>query len=130
MAAAALGVFAGLGGATHGPGEMLQGNVDPSGLLISAWPGLTALNGEPAMTIMPSYLVAGILTIIVGVAVAVWAAKYLKRGDGALVMIMLSIMLLLVGGGLVPPIIGIGAGLLAAWSSHSDEKKDGKEVGT
>ena len=29
VAASALGIFTGLGGATHGPGEMLQGNVAP-----------------------------------------------------------------------------------------------------
>jgi hypothetical protein len=107
---------------------MLQGNVAPSGLLISAWPGFTALNGEPAMTLLPSFLVAGILTIIVGVAVAVWAARYLKHGDGAPVLVLLSIALLLVGGGIVPPIIGIGAGLLGTWSTYSDEKRSGREV--
>ncbi len=78
-----LGIFAGLGGATHGPGEMLQGNTVPSTLIIEAWPELTALAGEPAMTIIPSFMITGVLTI-------------------------------LVGGGLVPPLFGIAAGIIAA----------------
>ncbi len=46
-AASVIGIFAGIGGASHGPGEILQGNVAPSGIMIQAWPGLTQLGGEP-----------------------------------------------------------------------------------
>jgi hypothetical protein len=112
VAASALGIFAGLGGASHGPGEMLQGNIAPKRLVIEAWPELTALQGEPAMTIIPSFLVSGILTVIVGVLVAVWAAKFVQRKNGGLVLILLSIILLLVGGGLFPPVFGVAAGLI------------------
>jgi len=85
--------------ASHGPGEMLQGNISPDGLVIEAWPELTVLAGEPAMTIIPSFLVTGILTIIFGLLVAVWAAKFVQRKNGGLVLILLSIIMLLVGGG-------------------------------
>ena len=112
IASSALGVFGGLGGASHGPGEMLQGNVAPNSLVIEAWPELTALQGEPAMTIIPSFLVSGILTVIVGVLVAVWAAKFIQRKNGGLVLILLSIIMLLVGGGLFPPVFGVAAGLI------------------
>jgi hypothetical protein len=112
IAASALGVFAGLGGASHGPGEMLQGNIVPNSLVIKAWPELTALAGEPAMTVVPSFLVSGILTVIVGVIVAVWAAKYVQRKHGGLFLILLSVLLLLVGGGLFPPVFGVAAGLI------------------
>lgn len=30
--ASVLGIFAGVGGASHGPGEILQGNIAPSGI--------------------------------------------------------------------------------------------------
>jgi hypothetical protein len=83
VAASALGIFAGLGGASHGPGEILQGNMAPSGLVIEAWPELTALQGEPAMTIIPSFLITGILTVIFGLIVAVWAAKFVQRKTAA-----------------------------------------------
>jgi len=112
IAASALGIFAGLGGASHGPGEMLQGNIAPNSLVIESWPELTALQGEPAMTIIPSFLVSGVLTVIVGVLVAVWAAKFVQRKNGGITLILLSIILLLVGGGLFPPAFGVAAGVI------------------
>jgi hypothetical protein len=112
LAASALGIFSGLGGATHGPGEMLQGHVAPNGLYIQAWPSLTALNGEPAMTIIPSYLITGVLTIVVGVLLAVWAGKFIMHKNGGIILVFLSILLLLVGGGLIPPFFGVAGGLI------------------
>ena len=114
-----VGVFMGLGGATHGPGEILQGNVAPSGIYIRAWPALIQLDGEPAMTLIPSFLVTGILAIILGLAVAVWAAKYLNSKNGGLILIVLSIIMLLVGGGIVPPIIEATIGIISIWINHS-----------
>ena len=118
-AASIIGIFAGLGGASHGPGEILQGNTTPSGVYIMAWPGLAQLVGEPAMTLVPNYLVTGILAIILGLVVAVWAAKYMHRKNGGLVLIALSIIMLLVGGGIVPPLIGVAIGLISTWINRS-----------
>ena len=123
IASSAIGVFAGLGGASHGPGEMLQGNVAPNSLVIEAWPELTALQGEPAMTIIPSFLVSGVLTVIVGVLVAVWAAKFVHRKNGGIMLILLSIILLLVGGGLFPPVFGVAAGIIGTRIKPSSESK-------
>jgi hypothetical protein len=50
--AAILGIFAGVAGASHGPGEILQGDVSPSGIFIAAWPELTSLIGQPALTLI------------------------------------------------------------------------------
>lgn len=111
-AASTIGVIAGLGGASHGPGEILQGNIVPSGIMIEAWPGLTSLGGEPAMTIVPSFLVTGVLAIIFGLIVAVWAAAFVQRKNGGLVLILLSIIMLLVGGGVFPPGFGVIAGMI------------------
>jgi len=121
--ASALGIFAGLGGASHGPGEILQGNVAPSGIMIEAWPSLTALNGEPAMTIIPNLLVTGVLTIIFGVLVAAWAGAYVERRMGGLTLILLSIVLLLVGGGIVPPFFGIAAGIIGVVINYGAAKQ-------
>jgi hypothetical protein len=112
VAAIAVGVFAGLGGATHGLGEILLGNVAPSEIVFKAWPTLTALNGEPAMTIVPNFIAAGVLTILVGVLTALWASKFVERRMGGLVLALLSVGLLLVGGGIVPPLFGLAAGTL------------------
>ena len=121
VAASAIGIFGGLGGASHGPGEMLQGNIAPNGLVIEAWPELTVLAGEPAMTIIPSFLVTGVLTVIFGLIVAVWATKFVQRKNGGLVLIFLSIIMLLVGGGLFPPVFGVVAGIIGTRIKPSSE---------
>ncbi len=107
-----LGIFAGIGGASHGPGEILQSDIAPSGIIIEAWPALTLLGGEPAMTVIPSFRVSGIVTVILGLAVTIWAAIRIQSKNGALVLILLSIMMLLAGGGLIPPALGIVAGII------------------
>ncbi len=121
-AAVGIGIFAGLGGASHGFGEILQGNTAPSEIMIKAWPGLTALGGEPAMTIVPNFIVTGILTIIFGLLVAAWAGVYVERKLGGLMLILLSIVLLLVGGGIVPPFFGIAAGIIGAIMNYNSAK--------
>lgn len=128
LAAAALGIFTGLGGASHGPGEMLQGNLAPESYVIQAWPTLTVLNGEPAITIIPSYLISGIATIIVGVSMAVWAWKFTEHKLGGPVLILFSLLLLAVGGGQVPPFFGIAAGILAIISYYKVAKMGGGNI--
>lgn len=118
-----LGIFAGLGGASHGFGEILQGNVAPSQIMIKAWPGLTALGGEPAMTIVPNFILAGILTIAFGLIVAQWAGKYIDRNIGGLILALLSIVLLLVGGGIIPPLFGIAGGIVGAIMNYAAAKR-------
>jgi hypothetical protein len=125
IAASAIGIFAGLGGASHGPGEILQGNVAPSDVMIKAWPSLTALGGEPAMTIIPNFIVTGVLAIIFGLIVAAWAGAYVERRMGGLVLILLSIVLLLVGGGIIPPLFGIAAGVIGVWINRGTEQGRG-----
>jgi hypothetical protein len=124
IAASAIGVFAGRGGASHGPGEMLQGNVAPTGIVIEAWPELKVLAGEPAMTIVPSFLVAGMLTVIFGLLVAIWAAKFVQRKKGGVILILLSIIMLLVGGGLFPPVFGVAAGIIGTRLNVQIEEKN------
>ena len=112
-AASFIGVFAGLGGGVlHGVGEILQGNTVPSGIMIEAWPELTTLAGEPAMTIVPNFLLTGILAVIFGLVVAIWAAAFVQKKYGGLVLILLSIIMLLIGGGIIPPIFGVIAGIV------------------
>lgn len=110
------GILAGLGGLTHGIGEVLQGNVQASGIIINSWaqgPIATNMGGEPAMTIVPNLLITGILTILVSLAVVVWAAFVRDRSSGRILLVLAFIMLL-VGGGFGPPLIGILAGLAGA----------------
>jgi hypothetical protein len=112
--AVVFGVLAGLGGLTHGVGETRQGNVAPDGIVIDSWtegPIATYMDGEPAMTIVPNLLVTGILTIVVSLAVIAWSALFVQRKNGGRVLIVLSIVMLLVGGGFGPPTIGLLAGV-------------------
>lgn len=113
IAASILGVFAGLGGGVfHGVGEILQGSVTPDGIYIQAWPIMQATAGEPAMTIVPNFLLTGILAIIMGIVVTIWSVRYIKRKNGGLILILLSIIMLLLGGGIIPPIIGVIGGII------------------
>ena len=114
IVASVFGALAGLGGITHGIGEVLQGNVAPDGIWIYSWtqgPIATNMGGEPGMTIIPNLLVTGILTIIVSLITIIWAAAFVQRKNGGRILIFLSVIMLLVGGGVGPPIIGILAGV-------------------
>jgi hypothetical protein len=123
VVASILGILAGIAGASHGPGEILQGNIAPDGIIIEAWPSLTLLIGEPAMTVIPNLLVTGVLAIISGLTITIWtAATQLQRKNGGLILIMLSIGMLLVGGGLIPPAIGVIAGIIGTQIRQSDDK--------
>ena len=107
------GILAGLGGLTHGIGEVLQGNAKPDGIIINSWtqgPIATKMGGEPGMTVVPNLLVTGILTILVSLAVMVCAA-FVRNMKGGRILLLLSVLMLLTGGGFGPPIIGILAGV-------------------
>jgi hypothetical protein len=65
--AAICGGLAGVGGITHGVGEVLQGSRSPDGIVFDSWAqGRIARNlgGEPAMTLVPNLLITGTLTIL------------------------------------------------------------------
>ena len=117
VVASLFGIFAGFGGPEHGYFEILQGNVKPDSLMIAAIglpcePEKVWNLCEPAMTVIPSYLATGILAFIIGIVTMIWAAAFIQRKNGGLVLILLSIALLLLGGGLFPPLIGIVGGLV------------------
>jgi hypothetical protein len=112
-----LGLTAGLAGIEHGVFEVLQGRVRPEGLMIASIgppcvPELSWNSCEPAMTIAPDFLITGILAIVLGVSVVVWSVLLVQKRRGGLGLILLSVVLLLFGGGIFPPLIGIIAGVL------------------
>jgi hypothetical protein len=69
--ASVLSIFAVINGASYGPGEIIQGNIDPSAIIIEAWPELSILAVEPATTLVPGFSVSGIVTVIIGLAVTI-----------------------------------------------------------
>lgn len=115
--ASVFGVLSGLGGLTHGVGEVLQGSVAPQGIIINSWvqgPIATNMGGEPGMTIVPNLLITGILTILVSLAAIAWSVALVRRRRGGPLLIVLAVAMLLFGGGFGPPIIGMLAGAAAA----------------
>lgn len=123
------GVLAAIAGIEHGAGEVGQGNVAPPGPVFESWAGselFQILAGEPAMTLLPNLLLSGILTILVSLIFFVWAVFFVERKHGGPVLIGLSLLLLLVGGGFGPPLLGIILGITATrihsplrwWQAH------------
>ncbi len=103
--AAVFGVYAGILGMEHGYFETLQRNAVPKGLKIMAVSPSELpfpFGHEPAMTVVPSFLVTGILALAVGFAIILWSAAFLRTKHGAAVLFLLSVLLLLVGGGFGP----------------------------
>lgn len=110
-----LGIAAGLAGLEHGYFEILQGSTRPASLAFPSMgppcdPAVIWNACEPAMSILPSFLATGILAMLLGLAMIVWSVAFVQRKHGGLVLILLSVALLLFGGGLFPPLIGLIGG--------------------
>jgi hypothetical protein len=116
IVAASLGLLAGVAGLEHGYFEVLQGNVRPEGLMFPSWgadvcdPAQAWHACEPAMSILPNFLLIGILTMVLSLIVFVWSVVFIQRKHGGLGLILISVALLLAGGGFFPPLIGIVGG--------------------
>lgn len=124
----AFGALAALAGVEHGVGEILQGPVRPPSVAIESWPdtaGFEILSGEPAMTLVPNMAVTGVLAIIAALAVGVWAVWFIQRPHGGLILIGLSVLLLLVGGGFGPPIVVAIIGVAATRIGKQRQKEPG-----
>ena len=66
---------------------------------------------NPPSTIIPNFLLTGILSVIIGLLILIWSAAFIQRKNGGLLLILLSVALLLFGGGIFPPVIGIIGGV-------------------
>jgi hypothetical protein len=80
-----LGILAGIAGLEHGYFEILQGNTRPAGLASPSWgadicdPAKLWHACEPAMSILPNFLVMGIITVVLGLAMVAWAIWFVQR---------------------------------------------------
>ena len=115
ITASALGVYAGLLGAVHGYFEMRQGSVAPAGLMISAigppcQPEAATHACFPALTLIPNFLITGIVALVIGLVAAIWAGAFVQRKRGGVTLMLLALLMLLVGGGFIPMFIGLMAG--------------------
>ena len=128
--ASSFGIFAGFGGLEHGYFEMLQGNVRPENIMIASMgapcvPQEIWNACEPAMTIIPNFLITGILAMALGLVTMVWAAAFVQRPHGGTVLALLSFGLLLFGGGIFPPVIGIIGGVIGTRINQPLKKQPG-----
>ncbi len=76
----AIGVIFGFGGMSHGFFETLQGNTRTSGFIINAIGPTHQMwehGNEPAFTIIPNFLVTGLLAMIIGLIIIVFSLKFL-----------------------------------------------------
>ena len=66
---------------------------------------------EGAFTLVPNFLITGILAMLVGAAIIVWSLGYVHERRGPLIFLLLFILSFLVGGG-----IGQVPSFVAAWA--------------
>ncbi|MDG6997225.1 MAG: hypothetical protein JRN52_15010 [Nitrososphaerota archaeon] len=89
ITASIFGIMTGVYGIEHGYFETLQGNVAPGGIAISAvsQPCLPyPLQCEPAMTLIPNFLITGIVAMIVSLGVVICSIAFVQRKNGGLVL--------------------------------------------
>lgn len=104
ITASVIGMLLGMGGCfNHGLFEILQGNHPTNGYFIEAigetnryWMHGT----EGAFTIIPNFLITGILVIIISLSIIVWSARYIQLKHGSTVFISLLLLLTMLGGGI------------------------------
>jgi hypothetical protein len=111
---ATLGCLLALGGLDHGFFETLQGNA-PTGSLfirsIGARQQMWVYGTEDAFTLVPYFLLSGIVSITLSLLIAVWSIAFVHRKHGSTVFVLLSILLFLSGGGVAQVIF-----FLIAWA--------------
>jgi hypothetical protein len=104
-----LGILAGVMGIEHGIGEVLEGYRPTDGVFILSWPDsafFEIMVGEPAMTIIPNYLVTGILAMFFSGTFLIVLVNSGSDRKAIIILFALLILMLLFGGGFGPPILG------------------------
>jgi len=127
------GLLVGFAGIEHGIFEALQGNIPTEDIMINAiGPGQTFWSGasERALTIIPNFLITGILAISFGIIVILWSILFIERKYGAILFLVFTFILFLVGGGFAPIFVSLVASATATrinkplswWKNHIPSK--------
>ena len=98
---AAFGILCGLTGMVAGIFEILQGNIAPSSFEISTIGSTYSMADDftyHAITLIPNFLLTGVLALIVSITVMIWSVKFVERRYGVLTLFTLCISQVLVGG--------------------------------
>jgi len=100
---AVVGIMLGIAGMNHGFFETLQGNTPTSALIIQAIGDEEQMwfyGTEEAFTIIPNFLLTGILAISVSIVIMIWSVGFVHKKYGPTVFILLFVLLFLTGGGI------------------------------
>jgi hypothetical protein len=103
-----IGVLLGIAGLDHGIFEILQGNIPTDGLIIQAIGDVQQMwfyGTEEAFTLIPNFLLTGILTVLLSLVIIIWSVGFLPAKHGASVFGLLFILLFLVGGGIAAQVV-------------------------
>ena len=105
-----LGVLIGIGSINHGLLETVQGNRPTPGHIVNALaPGyrwtVWTQGGEPAFTLVPNFLLTGVLATLVGLLLIVWSLRFIQRSHGPSIFLFLSVTSFLVGGGVAQVVL-------------------------
>lgn len=118
VTAGVFGVLAGIGGATHGLGEVLQGAAPVEGIWLDSWtsgPIASNMGGEPGFSLLPTAETAGFVTLTIAGLVTAWSILGQRHRHRGSILMALSSGMLLAGGGVGPPVIGLLAGATGRW---------------
>jgi hypothetical protein len=104
LVVAAFGILCGITGVIAGLFEARQGGVAPSGYVISTI-GSNYVSADDftyfAVTVVPNMFLTGMLAVIVSCLVIIWSVRFVHKKNGALILLGLSVVQMLVGGGWV-----------------------------
>jgi hypothetical protein len=106
--AATIGVLLGIAGFEHGFFEVLQGNTPTDGLIIQAIGEAQQMwyyGTEEAFTLVPNFLITGILAMTISLAIIVWSVGFLHTKHGATVFGLLFVLLFFFGGGIAAQVV-------------------------
>jgi len=110
ISAVVLVTYSAIIGLIHGIGEILQAGSKSNSYLINAIdvadPDKIWHAGLPAFSLIPDFLITGIITVLISIAILVFA-NLLIESDYLKFLPLFFILLFLFGGGFVPPFIGI-----------------------
>jgi hypothetical protein len=108
--AATLGVLTGIGSIDHGLLECLQGFRPTPGLIVNALgPGYSwtawKQGGEGAFTLIPNFLVTGVVATLLGLLMILWSLRALHKPHGPAVFLSLGVASFLTGGGVAQVVL-------------------------
>jgi hypothetical protein len=112
-----ISVFLALAGLlNHGIFEIRQGNTPTNSFFIEAISKADRFwiyGTEGAFTIVPNFLVTGVLVVVISLAIIIFAIKYLSVPNGARILLALFVLLTIFGGGIGHLVVSLPACMYA-----------------